>query len=260
MKHTLTIFFSIALATAASPAFCRTTPGYHTQLNYPGLQDLPLSEIESCILAEVVVSHHSKTGDAGSPGKIQMPLELGASDMVTKVYGLVSPSKKKHDIHGEFLAATDIEPKEDEFGLWLENSDGYSIRYDGRERPVTAVARFDGEGLTEFGYFFFFPYPESSAKAVANSDQSGFCGALLQEMADCGYSLGADTLSGELFDVEGDCGSGQLNIRLMDVAGNEISPDAGQYILMLCVRPSEGSLDDFNNVLADIIAEGYTNP
>ncbi|MDE5552536.1 MAG: hypothetical protein K2I91_04970, partial [Muribaculaceae bacterium] len=117
-------------------------------------------------------------------------------------------------------------PQADEYGSWLDSADGYRVNFSGMCPEVSAMACYDDGQLEDMAFFFIFRYGEGE-QDWANSYQARFCGNLLQELADMGLELAADSnvVNPVYFDVEGEHESHPLNVMLRE--------DDGAYVLAL---------------------------
>lgn len=211
---------------------------------YPSLSDMPSEEICMMLASGIADS----TVSSKSVARLQLPLDLTAEDFVTKVYGVFKPSmtgKELSEASGKLLS---LVPEQDEMGLWLNTDQGYDLKYYGMTPPETsAMARLERDSITDFGFFFIFPY-DNTSKTEANRQQADFCGALLQELHDIGAILSSDEQSADLFEVTGEYKGHFLNARLIDetsyskVTGNQ--DGSGRYILMLSIEPKGFSAAD----------------
>lgn len=156
------------------------------------------------------------------------PLEVNAKALITKVYGVASTSLHKHEICDAALQHLSMQPEEEESGMWLDSEDGYELSYRGMSPKMCAMAHFNNNTLTEYRYFFIFPYI-SDNRAEANSNQADFAGSLLQEISDLGADMGSDILTDAIFATYGSYGESHLEVTLTD--------DSTQYILMLKIEP-----------------------
>lgn len=167
--------------------------------------------------------------------KVELPIELNARDFLTKVYGLFPVEMSKSEIVAASEYAISMVPDEDETGLWLEGEDGYAVNYYGMTPEVTAHAAFDdGESVSDYGYFFMFPYTTGN-RETANSSQASFSSTLLQEFFDLGVDMSVDTLSDALFEVVGDYDNDRVDVRLLEE--HETDDNSGRFILILTVNP-----------------------
>lgn len=187
-----------------------------------------------------------------TPLLLPMPLQLTARDFVTKVYGVFSPELCQDSIVGKARAILNLTPDADEYGLWLEDANGYSVSYYGMRPDVSALACFDNNSVSDFSFFFLFPYSGSDKRDEANSRQAEFCGALLQELADIGVTLGADASTDAMFEVSGDYAGNFVEMRLIEEEsgpGRDVVPDrAGRFVVTLSVEP--GSFTPADNIVA----------
>lgn len=166
---------------------------------------------------------------------LQLPVELTAQDFITKVYGVLDARLTKQQILDASRMAISLIPEEDEYGLWLETDDGYSISYRGMCPDVSARAVFgDDNHVTDYGFFFLFPY-EGGNRDKANSMQAEFAGTLLQEMMDMGIEMTQDTVSDALFEVSADYQQDLVDVRLVEEHNTD--DNSGRFILILSVSP-----------------------
>lgn len=179
---------------------------------------------------------------------ISLPMAVNAADLLTKVYGAIDAGRSRGDCIADAETLFRMTPQEDQGPLWLDSADGFTLDYAGMSPELSAMANFDGDKLSDFGFFFLFPYA-SGGRDESNRDQAEFCGALLQELYDMGLDLGNNTITTDLFDVFGDYAGNAVNIRLIDADEKE---NGGQFILILSVEPDGFSPADSG--LADATA------
>lgn len=165
-----------------------------------------------------------------------LPVDVTALEMLTKVYGCISPRVSKHECVDSSRRIIRLTPLDDNGTLWLDTDGGYRLNYYGLVPDVSAMARFDGdnESLSDFGYFFLFPYAGSSRRDGMKK-QTDFCGTLLQEMADMGLPMDLNTATDDLFEAVGDYQGSLVDVRLLD---DRNSDGSGRYILILSVEPN----------------------
>lgn len=184
---------------------------------------------------------------AGSAGAVVLlPVELTAEDLVTKVYGVVDPCVSKDECVRKSRELLRLTPEDDSGALWLETAGGYGVNYYGMIPDVSAMARFGNEKVSDFGYFFLFPYNAGDRQSGIR-EQTDFCSSLLQEMTDIGLSMDLNTESDDLFEAVGDYKGSFVDIRLLDERNESGS---GRYILILSVEP--GAFTPADDVMADI--------
>lgn len=164
----------------------------------------------------------------------EVTVDVTAEDLISKVYGVIDNSMTRNQMLADTFNQISMMPSSEVTGLWLDSSEGFNINYSGMCPEVSAMARFNGEELTDYGYFFLFPY-NCSEKENANADQCRFCGSLLQELSDMGDDWGVNQLSGDLFEVIGEHDGNYVAIRLIDDAGNGES--GGRFIVLMSVEP-----------------------
>lgn len=220
------LMWAMTLITIAAPASTFAT--------------MSVEEISELLASATVESRAASAKDAANGIRAVEPVTLSAEDMVMKVYGVVPTCVSKQECSEQCIALLGIVPEEDSDGLWLDSDSGYAINYYGMQPEVTALASFgaddpDDASLTDFGYFFLFPYT-SASKAEAVKAQADFCGNLLQEMADTGMDLGVNEASTDLFEVIGSYNGNDLDVRLLD---DRNDAGSGRYILVVSVEPGE---------------------
>ncbi len=167
----------------------------------------------------------------------RQPVEMTAEDLITKVYGLLDRTCSKAEMMKAVRQTTGLVPQEDEYGVWLDTGDGYTIDYYGLTPEVSARASYDeGGSLTDYGYFFLFPYA-SGDRASANAAQADFSGTLLQEMLDMELGMEADTVSDALFEASGEYGDISVDVRLVEE--HNTGDKSGRFILILSLIPDD---------------------
>ena len=108
----------------------------------------------SALLADVSATAAAKATVAPEHTVREIPVEVTAEDLVTKVYGVIDPSVSKHECSDQVFRILRLRPEEDNAALWLETSGGYGISYYGMQPEVSAMARFGNETLIDFCFFF----------------------------------------------------------------------------------------------------------
>lgn len=162
-------------------------------------------------------------------------LRLTVRDLVTKVYGAIPANTDGKMLCDECQRCLSLTPAADGDALWLDAADGYALSYNGLSPEVCAMARFSNDTLTEYTYFFLFPYT-SECKGDVNRNQAEFCGCLLQEMHDLGMNMGVNANAPEmLFDAFGGYEGNLVEVNLADEAGSD---NSGRFIVTLMVEPS----------------------
>ncbi|WP_290383722.1 hypothetical protein, partial [uncultured Duncaniella sp.] len=164
---------------------------------------------------------------------VLLPVELTAEDLVSKVYGVVDPGVSKDECVRKSCELLRLTPEDDSGALWLETAGGYGVNYYGMIPDVSAMARFGDEKVSDFGYFFLFPYSAGDRQSGIRG-QTDFCASLLQEMTDIGLSMDLNTETDDLFEAVGDYKGSFVDIRLLD---DRKENGSGRYILILSVEP-----------------------
>lgn len=213
---------------------------------YPSLSSMPSEDICALLASSRSVTYGKDFSKLVFSR--QMPLELTSTDFITKVYGLFSPKMSCRELCDASGKVLSLKPEKDDMGLWLQTEDGYNISFYGINPPeVSTMARIENDSVADYGFFFMFPYNDST-KNEANSRQAEFCGALLQEMSDLGLVMGANELTDDLFDVYGEYNGNFVNVRLIDDPAfkgeGKFSGNSGKYIVMLTVEPNGFTPED----------------
>lgn len=169
-------------------------------------------------------------------GIVALPVTLTASDMISKIYGVIDPEVSRQECIDQSRRTLRLTPEEEDGVLWLESDGGYRVNYYGLLPDVSALATFNSESdrLNDFGYFFLFPYAASD-KRESITRQADFCGTLLQEMADIGLPMDLNMATDDLFEAVGDYNGNFIDVRLLDDKGEN---GEGRYILILSVEPN----------------------
>lgn len=195
---------------------------------------MSVEEVSTLLSQAVSGAVSAKDAAAESSHGIALPVALTAEDMITKVYGIVDCAASRDECVAQARRRLGLEPSDDNGALWLETADGYGVDYYGMRPDVAAMAQYAGNKLSDFGFFFLFPY-SSETKKCRIGDQAEFCGSLLQEMTDIGLAMDLNTATDDLFEAVGDWKGNFVDVRLLDEKGDGQS---GRYILILSVEPN----------------------
>lgn len=231
MKSLIALTISAFFASVAAPAAVSQTVNISAfPENIVAAKGLgPLSAVAAQNFAAV-----DSVAATASLTKRQIPVEVTAEDFITKVYGVLSPDRSKSELCEDCANVLNLMPAEDDMGLWLDSTDGYQLNYYGQRLPdVSAMATIDHDSVSNFGFFFLFPYKNIN-KEETNLRQSRFCGSLLQEMQDIGVIMGVNENADALFEASGDYNGNFVDVRLIDEMTGE---DSGRYVLCLSVEP-----------------------
>ena len=158
-------------------------------------------------------------------------ITLSGEDLITKAYGMLPAVNSKEATIGLSETMMNLTPSEEQNNLWLDSSDGFSISYNGMTPDVSALVRLDNDSISDYGFFFLFPYSDVEKK-YATLDQSDFSKTMLQEFEDMGLDLGANPYTEDMFEVTGYYTDNFVAMRLID------DQDGERYILMLSVEPN----------------------
>ncbi len=204
-------------------------------------------------LVLLAVSFNSSASDSEAPKDVIIsglstagasPIIVTAADLVTKVYGALEPTATMEETMAYAGAKLKMVPEKDGEDLWLDSDKGYVVSYSGMTPEVSAVAQFDDDSLSSFGYFFIFPY-NSTNRDEANRHQCSFCSSLLQEMYDMGSIVGmpvmenedasADEADDSLFDVLASYEGNNINMSLKE---ESLDNATGRFLLVVEVTPA----------------------
>ncbi len=180
-------------------------------------------------------------------------VKVTAADMVDKVYGVVDPSysfEQAMKVAHEWLC---MSPVVDEYGVWLDAADGYSVEYYGMRPTVTAMAHYDADGsVSDYSYFFFFPYNCNCQDA--DEDQVNFCSVLLQELYDMGADMVQAVNAEALFDVCGRYEDKLVQVKLIDEGTLDDNND-NRYVVSMIVEP--GAFTPADDAPALVVGESF---
>lgn len=210
------------------------------------------------ILTGIALAHRTSPKTSigiNQPVRLKMPIKLTGIDLVSKVFGVLNPTEvtDEKDCIEASEKIMNLVPSKDEYGLWLEKEDGFSLAYYGSRPEASAMAGFDEGKLARYGFFFYFPYSIGERES-ANFKQASFSGALLQELNDIGLIMEAAADTPALFDVAAEYGDDLVELRLIEeVADPDASfildsgslseaaeiqnKPAGRFLLVLTVEP-----------------------
>ncbi len=213
-----TAVFSIALIDGASSMSATTGTA---------LSEMTSSEIISMI----PVASPAATRDIHEEGAKGGYISLTGEDLITKAYGTIPAINSKEKTINLSETLMSMTPAEEDNALWLDSADGYCIDYNGMTPDVSALVRIENDSISDYGFFFLFPYSEVAKKYVT-TDQVDFSKTMLQEFEDLGLDLGANPYTSDLFEVSGEYTNNVVGMRLIDDTEGE------RYILMLSVEPN----------------------
>ncbi|MDE6296507.1 MAG: hypothetical protein K2L89_01560 [Muribaculaceae bacterium] len=201
----------------------------------------PLSEMTASeIISLVPVS--SQSVKAVPSAKNGEAISLSGEDLLTKAYGTVSATNSKAGVIAETEDLMKMTPSEEESYLWLDSAEGYNVEYNGMSPDVSALVRLENDSISDYGFFFLFPYDEIK-KGNVNEAQRRFSLAMLEDFEKIGADMGANAYTSDLFEVNGDYSNNYLAMRLID------DPDGERYILFLSVEPN--ALSEADSVVAE---------
>lgn len=200
---------------------------------------MSVEEVSTLLSQAETAATAASAKDAAIPAAsdiVPLPVTLTASDMISKIYGVVDPEVSRQECIDQSRRTLRLTPEEDNGVLWLESDGGYRVNYYGLLPDVSAMARFDNDidGVNDYGYFFLFPYLAND-KRESITRQADFCGTLLQEMADLGLPMDLNTATDDLFEAVGDYNGNFIDVRLLDDKGDN---GEGRFILILSVEPN----------------------
>lgn len=155
--------------------------------------------------------------DINSPavGKSKFPLTLTALDFITKIYGMESPDSARDCILSRVVHSSGINPRQDQSEYRLGPDSGYSVNYYGQQPDVEAIAKFDGDSVEYYGFFFIFPY-DAGKRYKAMVEQVLFCTTLLQEIYDIGMQTVAYTNTDGIFETQSSYQGKDITLKLIE--------------------------------------------
>lgn len=202
----------------------------------------PLSEMTAAeIISLVPVSAQNVKNDAAQ-NLNSSTLNVSGEDLLTKAYGKISSVNSREGAIAETEDLIKLVPSEEEDILWLDSSAGYNVEYKGMTPDVSALVRLENDSISDYGFFFLFPYSDLQ-KNDANNEQKEFSLAMLQDFEKLGADMGANAYTSDLFEVNGDYSHNYLAMRLIDDTEGE------RYILFLSVEPN--AITDADKVAVD---------
>ena len=181
--------------------------------------------------ADIISMIPVATGSRVNSGKEAEAIQVSGHDLLTKAYGTieaVNSSAGTIDLSENVMNMT---PVREENCLWLDSNDGYNIEYNGMSPDVSALVRLENDSISDYGFFFLFPYADSL-------DQRDFSLSLLEDFEKMGIDLGANAYTSDLFEVSGDYIDNYMAMRLIDDSEGE------RLILLLSVEPNAISAAD----------------
>lgn len=224
------MIFLAASATVVAPALA-VSP------RCPQPSDAVVATVAATYAGEASASGEKGEGDVRGARKLSAktdPVEVTAADLMTKVYGVLDSDLSAGEMVDEARQRLHLIPSPDGDGLWLDSADGYGVDYNGLSPEVSAMARFDGNKLADYAYFFLFPYSLGN-RGNAESRQCEFCGCLLQEIYDSGSDMGTLYVTDAVFEACGSYAGNQVDVRLTEETNADSS---GRFVVTLTVVPS----------------------
>ncbi|MDE6810792.1 MAG: hypothetical protein K2J15_00405 [Muribaculaceae bacterium] len=180
------------------------------------------------------------------------PVDVNASDIIGKVYGITAPSCNQVDCRQAVAEHFGKLPCKEDGGEWLTSDEGLILRYSSMSPEVDAMARYENGKVAGFGYIFYFPY-EAHCRKSANSSQCEFCRALIQELADMDVYMVANPMTDSLFEISGEYNGNDISLILREeienenvtanqLAGTVPADRSGQFVLLVSVVPETYNL------------------
>lgn len=203
----------------------------------PSLSEMTAAEIIS-ILPETTAGS-SQAINQDSKGEA---MQVSGHDLITKAYGMIPAVNSRWATIELSEEVMNVTPTAEDNNLWVDSADGYAINYNGMTPDVSALVRLENDSISDYGFFFLFPYSDIDKK-YATADQADFSKTMLQEFEDMGLDLGANPYTDDLFEVTGDYTDNFVAMRLID------DPEGERYILMLSVEPN--AMSEVDNLVVD---------
>ena len=201
------------------------------------LSEMTAAEIISILPETTVASAQTLNRDSNSEA-----MQFSGRDLITKAYGMIPAVNSRQSTIELSEEMMNVTPTVEDNNLWLDSTDGYAINYNGMTPDVSALVRLENDSISDYGFFFLFPYSEVDKK-YATADQVDFSKTMLQEFEDMGLDLGANPYTSDLFEVTGDYTDNFVAMRLIDDKEGE------RYILMLSVEPN--AMSEIDNLVVD---------
>ncbi|MDE7413154.1 MAG: hypothetical protein K2N05_05110 [Muribaculaceae bacterium] len=218
------VLFSVSLLGAAS-----LTAG-----NSPSLSEMTSAEIISMIPESVSVI--SSNADSNSNAIV-----VSGEDLLTKAYGALPAVNSFEETMNLAEDVLNMTPTREDGYLWLDSADGYNINYKGMTPDVSALVRLENDSISDYGFFFLFPYSEISKGDL--DSKTRFSSMMLEDFENIGVDMGANSYTSDLFEVNGDYSDNFMAMRLIDDKEGE------RYILLLSVEPN--AITPADKVLAE---------
>ncbi|MDE6410572.1 MAG: hypothetical protein K2K81_10090 [Muribaculaceae bacterium] len=212
-----------------SAIFSLALLGGATFMNAAGTTSL--SEMTSAEIISILPETSSVASQAVNADANVEAMQVSGHDLITKAYGMIPAVNSRRGTIELSEEVMNITPTAEENNLWLDSTDGYAINYNGMTPDVSALVRLENDSISDYGFFFLFPYSDIDKK-YATADQADFSKTMLQEFEDMGLDLGANPYTNDLFEVTGDYTDNFVAMRLID------DPEGERYILMLSVEPN----------------------
>ena len=169
-------------------------------------------------------------------------IQVSGHDLLTKAYGTINSVNSSEGTIDLARKEMKVIPTKAEDYLWLDSSNGYNLDYYGMSPEVSALVRLENDSISDYGFFFLFPYSDSD-KMCVTADQVDFSTVLLQEFQDMGMDMGANPYTNDLFEVNGNYTENYVAMRLID------DSEGGRYILFLSVEPN--AVGEMDKVMAN---------
>lgn len=201
------------------------------------LSEMTAAEIISILPETTPGSAQTLNRDSNSEA-----MQVSGRDLITKAYGMIPAVNSRQSTIELSEEMMNVTPTAEDNNLWLDSTDGYAINYNGMTPDVSALVRLENDSISDYGFFFLFPYSEVDKK-YATADQVDFSKTMLQEFEDMGLDLGANPYTSDLFEVTGDYTDNFVAMRLIDDKEGE------RYILMLSVEPN--AMSEIDNLVVD---------
>ena len=183
-----------------------------------------LSEMTAAEIISLLPESDSSvnTADLGNRDMIQ----VSGHDLLTKAYGTVSAVNSSKGTIRMATEEMNLTPSRENDYLWVDSAEGYNLEYKGMSPDVSALVRLENDSISDYGFFFLFPYDNSS------EDQAKFSLTMLEDFEKMGIDLGANAYTSDMFEVSGDYSDNYMAMRLIN------DPEGERYILFLSVEPN----------------------
>lgn len=189
------------------------------------------STLSEMTASEIISLLPAASSGLNSNETVTEAITVSGRDLLTKAYGTISSVNSSEGAIDMAQKTMNVTPEREDNYLWLDSADGYNIEYNGMSPEVSALVRLENDSISDYGFFFLFPY-SADDKENAGMDQTRFSLSMLEDFESLGVDLGANAYTSDLFEVNGDYADNYMAMRLIDDSEGE------RFILLLSVEPN----------------------